>query len=189
MYKRIAIAAAAALAACGGGSSWVDPTSGSFSTQDSAEVMGMVSSAFGAAVVRQPDPQLKNALTASQAVNVTQNCAAGGTVAVNGNMTVDCNAAATSCSFNGGLALHLNSCTSTTGYVGDGGLNIGASGSADSVANTFSLHETIQGGITVTHNGTVVGTCGINVTVDLSSNGTTETVHVNGTVCKQAVTQ
>jgi len=187
MHKRIAVVAAAALAACGGGSSWVDPTSGSFSAQDSAEVMGMVSSAFGAAVQNQQDPRLRNALT--ETVNVTQACAVSGNVVVNGSMDAGCNAAGTSCSFNGSLALHLNSCSNGNGYVGDGGLNIGASGSADSVANTFSLHETIQGGITVTHNGTVVGTCGINVTVDLSSNGTTETVHVNGTVCKQSVTQ
>ena len=74
-----------------------------------------------------------------------------------------------------------------TGYVGDGGLNITASGSTSSTA--FSLHETIQGGITVTHNGATIGTCGINVTVDLSSNGTTDTVHVNGTICRQPVAQ
>ena len=176
MHKRIAVAAAAALVACGGGSSWVDPTSGSFSAQDSAEVMVMVSGAFGAGVQTEP-------------VNASVLCEASGNVTVNGSMDASCNAAGTSCSFNGGLALHLNSCTSTTGYVGDGGLNIGASGSVDSVANTFSLHETIQGGITVTHNGTLVGTCGINVTVDLSSNGTTDTVHVSGTICRQPVAQ
>ena len=187
MHKRIAVAAAAVLVACGGGSSWVDPTSGSFSTQDSAEVMVMVSGAFGAGVQRQPGPQLRNALT--EPVNATVLCEASGNVTVNGSMDASCNAAGTSCSFNGGLALHLNSCTSTTGYVGDGGLNIGASGSVDTVANTFSLHETIQGGITVTHNGTLVGTCGINVTVDLSSNGTTDTVHVSGTICRQPVAQ
>jgi len=187
MHKRIAVAAAAALVACGGASSWVDPTTGNFSAADSTEVMGMVSNAFGAAVVRGPGPQLKNALTTT--VNVTQACLPSGSVSVNGSMDVNCNAAGTACNFNGGLAVHLNSCANANGYVGDGGLNIGASGSADSVANTFSVHETIQGGITVTHNGTVVGTCGINVTVDLSSNGTTETVHVNGTVCKQPVTQ
>jgi len=187
MHKRIAVAAAAALAACGGGSTWVDPTSGSFSAQDSAEVMTMVSSGFSAALARQQDPRLKNALT--ETVNVTALCEASGSVSVNGNMDASCNAAGTSCSFNGGLAFHLNSCTSLSGYVGDGGLNIAANGSADSVANTFSLHETIQGGITVTHNGTVVGTCGINVTVDLSSSGTGQSVHVNGTVCKQPVAQ
>lgn len=188
MHKRIAVAAAAALVACGGGSSsWVDPTTGNFSAADSAAVMGMMSSAYGAAVVRGPGPQLPNALTAT--VNVTQACQPSGSVSVNGSMDANCNAAGTSCSFNGSLALHLNSCANANGYVGDGGLNIGASGSADSVANTFSVHETIQGGITVTHNGTVVGTCGINVTVDVSSNGTTQTVHVNGTVCKQPVAQ
>ena len=41
----------------------------------------------------------------------------------------------------------------------------------------------------MTHNGTLVGTCGINVTVDLSSNGTTDTVHVSGTICRQPVAQ
>ena len=37
MNNRIAIAAAAALVSCGG-SSWVDPTSGNFTTADSADI-------------------------------------------------------------------------------------------------------------------------------------------------------
>jgi hypothetical protein len=184
MHKRIAIAAAAALVACGGGSAWVDPTSGNFSAADSAQVLGMVSSGFGAGVASQPDPQLRNALT--QSVSVTQACLVSGSVSVNGNMDSNCSASGT-CTFNGSLQLLLSTCSNGNGYVGDGHLDIGASGSVTGTA--FSIHETIQGGISVTHNGTLVGTCGINVAVDLSSNGTTQTVHVNGTICKQPVAQ
>jgi hypothetical protein len=180
MHKRIAVAAAAALAACGGGS-WTDPTSGTFSTQDSGQVMGMISGAFTAVAQQQP-PQLRNALTES--VNVTVACVPSGSLSVTGSMDANCSASG-ACSFNGGLSLHLNACTNASGYVGDGYLNIGASGSTTST--TFSLQETFQGGITVTKGGTVIGTCGINVSVSASSDGTTTTVHVNGTVCKQPV--
>jgi hypothetical protein len=185
MHKRLAIAAMAALVGCGGGSSWVDPTTGNFSAQDSAQVMGMVSGAFSAALQRQPGPQtLKNALTES--VSVTQSCALSGTVSVNGSMDSSCSPSG-ACGFSGTLNLALASCSNTSGYVGDGGLSIYARGSTSST--TFSLTETIQGGITVTHDGATIGTCGINVTVDLSSDGTTETVHVNGTICRQPVVQ
>jgi hypothetical protein len=182
MHKRMAVAAAAALAACGGGA-WTDPTSGNFSSQDSAQVMGMITGAFTAVALQpQQNPQLRNALT--QTVNVTQACVVSGSVSVNGSMDANCSPSG-ACSFNGGLSLHLNSCSNVTGYVGDGYLNIGASGSTTST--TFSVTETIQGGITVTNNGTVIGTCGINVTASVSSDGTTQTVHVSGTVCKQPV--
>ena len=188
MHKRLAIAAMAALVACGGGSSWVDPTTGNFSAQDSAEVMGMMSGAFSAALQQKagPQAQAQPGAALTETVNVTQSCALSGTVAVNGSMDSSCSQSG-ACTFNGGLSLTLTSCSNTTGYVGDGGLNIHASGSTSST--TFSLTETIQGGITVTHNGATIGTCGINVTVDMSSNGTTETVHVNGTICRQPVAQ
>src|SRR6266850_870872 len=153
MHKRIAVAAVAALVACGGGSSWVDPTSGTFSTQDTADVMATISGSFGAALQLQPGPQTPAHAGTAVAVNPPpQACAISGTVSVTGNMA-------------------------------NGQLDIGASGSTN--GNAFSLHETIQGGITVTRDGTLVGTCGINVTVDISSDGTTETVHVSGTICKQ----
>src|SRR6266581_2025282 len=158
MHKRIAIAAAAALVACGGGSSWVDPTTGNFSAQDSADVMGMMSSGFSAAVLQQAAPQMPvqpgaagAALT--QTVSVTQSCLVSGSLSVTGSMDASCSASG-SCSFNGGLQLKLNTCSNGNGMVGDGQLNIGASGSTSST--TFSLHETIQGGITVTRNGTLV---------------------------------
>ena len=191
MHKRIALAAAAALVACGGGSSWVDPTTGNFSAQDSAAVMSMVSSGFSAAVQRQATPQppmqpgsAGAALT--QTVTVTNPCAASGQVSVVGSMDSNCSPSG-ACSFSGGLKLTLAACTDLNGVAGDGFLNIGASGS--STSTTFSLHETIQGAVTVARNGTTIGTCGINVTADISSDGTTDTVHVSGTICKQAVAQ
>jgi hypothetical protein len=186
MNKRIAIAAAAALVGCGG-STWVDPTSGNFSAQDSADVMTMISDAFGAAVQigkAQQGGGHVNALTES--VSITQQCAVSGTVSVVGSMDSSCSNSST-CSFNGGLTLTLSSCTATNGVVGNGGLDVHASGS--STSNSFSLHETIQGGITVARDGVTIGTCGINVAVDLASTGDTETVHVSGTVCRQAVAQ
>jgi hypothetical protein len=187
MHKRIAVAAVAALVACGGGSSWVDPTSGTFSTQDTADVMATISGSFGAALQLQPGPQTPAHAGTAVAVNPPpQACAISGTVSVTGNMDGSCSSS-TACSFGGLLHLALNSCSSITGVVANGQLDIGASGSTN--GNAFSLHETIQGGITVTRDGTLVGTCGINVTVDLSSNGTTETVHVSGTICKQPVAQ
>jgi len=186
MHKRIAIAAAAALVACGGGSSWVDPTSGNFTAQDSADVMATISGSFGAAVVMQPGPAAQ-ARGRTVAVNQPpQACAISGDITVTGNMDASCSSS-TACNFGGALHFAVNSCSSVTGVVADGGLDIGASGSTN--GNAFSLHETIQGGITVTRNGTLVGTCGINVAVDVSSNGTTETVHVSGTICKQPVAQ
>ena len=186
MHKRIAIAAAAALVSCGGGSSWVDPTSGNFTAQDSADVMATISSSFGAALAMQPGPAAQARGTAVAVNPPPQACALSGNVTVTGNMDASCSSS-TACSFGGALHLALNSCSSVTGVVANGGLDIGASGSTN--GNAFSLHETIQGGITVTRDGTLVGTCGINVTVDLSSNGMTDTVHVSGTICKQAVAQ
>jgi len=186
MHKRIAIAAAAALVACGGGSSWVDPTSGNFTTKDSADVMATISSSFGAALAVQPGPQAQGNARAVAVNPPPQACALSGNVTVTGNMDASCSSS-TSCSFGGQLHIALNSCSAVTGVVANGGLDIGASGSTN--GNAFSLRETIQGGITVTRDGTLVGTCGINVLVELSSNGTTETVHVSGTICKQPVLQ
>jgi hypothetical protein len=187
MNKRIAVAIAAAAAVAGcGGSSWVDPTTGNFSATDSADVLNMISNAFGAAVQIGKSPGGLNALT--QSVSVTQSCAVSGTVSVTGEMNSNCSSSS-ACTFNGGLDLDLASCTDANGVTGNGGLYIGASGSADSSANTMSLHETIQGGITVSRNGVTIGTCGINVTVDIASTSTSETVHVSGTVCRQVVAQ
>jgi hypothetical protein len=187
MHKRIAVAAAAALVACGGASSWVDPTSGTFSTQDTADVMATISGSFGAAVLQQPGSQTPALARRAVAVNPPpQACAISGNIALTGNMDASCSSPGV-CSFGGLLHLAINSCSSVTGVVADGGLDIGASGSTN--GNAFSLHETIQGGITVTRNGTLVGTCGINMTVDVSSDGTTSSVHFNGTICKQPYTQ
>jgi len=188
MHKRMAVAAVAALVACGGGSSWTDPTTGSFNAQDSAEVMGMVSGAFSAALQRQAGPQTpaQPGAALTETVSVTQSCAVSGSVSVNGSMDSSCSPSG-ACGFSGTLNLALASCSNGNGYVGDGGLSITASGSTSSTA--ISLRETIQGGITVTHDGTTIGTCGINVTVDLSSDGVTETVHLNGTICRQPVVQ
>ena len=186
MNKRIAtVAAMAALVACGGGSSWVDPTSGNFTAQDSAAVMATISGSFSAPVKAQP-PTTAQARRQVAVNQPPQACAISGNVTVTGNMDATCSSS-TACSFGGQLHLAVNSCSSVTGVVANGGLDIGARGSTN--GNTFSLRETIQGGITVTRDGTLVGTCGINVDVDVSSDGTTETVHVNGTICKQPVAQ
>ena len=194
MNKSIAIAAAAALVSCGG-SSWVDPTSGTFTAQDSTEIMGLMSTALGS-VQTSAGTGAKNALTAPRGADVTQSvtysasCAASGTVAVTGTMNVDSNCtAATNCNFNGGLQLTLSACTNANALVGDGQINIGANGSSNQNASTFSLHETVQGGITVTRNGTAIGTCGINVVIDINETSTSSSVQVSGTVCKQAVQQ
>src|SRR5438105_1341343 len=98
MHKRIAIAAAAALVACGG-SSWVDPTSGNFSAQDSADVMATISSSFGAALQMQPGPQA-HAATAVAVNPPPQACAISGNVTVTGNMDASCSSS-TACSFGG----------------------------------------------------------------------------------------
>jgi len=187
MNKRIAaIAAVAALVACGGGSSWVDPTSGSFTAKDTADVMATISTSFSAPLAQQPGPTPAQARRQVAVNPPPQACAISGNVAVTGNMDATCSSP-TACSFGGLLHVALNSCSSVTGVVANGGLDIGAAGSTS--GNAFSLHETIQGGISVTRDGTLVGTCGINVSVDLSSDGTTQTVHVNGTICKQPVAQ
>jgi hypothetical protein len=185
MHKRIAIAAAAALIGCGG-ASWVDPTNGNFSAQDSADVMTMISDAFSAALQIQKAQQNNPMKALTESISVTQQCAVSGTVSVSGTMDSNCSGS-NACSFNGSLSLTLASCATANGLVGDGGLNIYANGS--STSSTFALHEAIQGGITVTKNGAVIGTCGINVTADVSSDGVNDTVHVSGSVCRQAVAQ
>jgi len=81
MHKRIAIAAAAALVACGGGASWVDPTSGNFTAQDSAAMMTTISGSFGAPLAMQPGPQLQGQAAKAVAVNPPpQACAISGNV-------------------------------------------------------------------------------------------------------------
>jgi hypothetical protein len=193
MNKRIAVALAAAMVSCGGGA-WVDPTSGNFNTQDSAEVMSLVSTALSAAVQVQPNQPvaLGKALVmprsndVTQSVNYSASCTPSGSVAITGSMDASCNASQ-QCSFNGGMQLKLSSCTNDAGLMADGQINIGANGSSSSTS--FSLHETVQGGITVTRNGVTIGTCGINVTIDIAETSTSSTVTYSGTVCKQAVQQ
>ena len=192
MHKRIAVAAAAALVSCGG-SSWVDPTTGTFSAQDSADIMTMVSAAFSA-VAKAPAQQapLQGNKAATQSVSSTVSCAVSGSVTVSGAVNSNCNSAGTSCTFNGSMNLALNTCT-TQNLIGTGGLYVSAYGSETTNGSTtaFSVTEHIEGGITVKRasDGSTVGTCGIYVDATVSSDGTTETIHVNGTVCKQAVAQ
>ena len=191
MNKRIAIVAAAALVSCSGSSPWVDPTTGNFSAQDSTEIMALMSTALSQ-VQAQPAAHAQNGLTEARPSDVTQSvsysasCNPSGTVALTGSMDASCNAS-NACSFSGGLQLKLNTCANTNGLVGNGQIDIGANGSSSSTS--FALHETVQGGITVTRNGTTVGTCGINVTIDVNETGSTASSTISGTVCKQAVQQ
>src|SRR6267143_200360 len=91
MHKRIAIAAVAAVVACGGGSSWVDPTSGTFSTQDTAAVMATISGSFGAAVQQQPGLQTPAQARRAVAVNPQpQACAISGNIALTGTVDASC---------------------------------------------------------------------------------------------------
>ena len=55
----------------------------------------------------------------------------------------------------------------------------------------FTVTEHVQGGITVKRasDQSIVGTCGIFLDATVTSDGTTETVHVTGSICKQAVAQ
>src|SRR5882762_7517053 len=126
MHKRIAIAAAAALVACGGGSSWVDPTSGNFTAQDSADVMATISGSFGAAVAMQPGAQPQGRSRAVAVNQPPQACALSGNVTVTGNMDASCSSS-TACNFGGQLHLAVNNCSAVTGVVANGGLDIGAS--------------------------------------------------------------
>jgi hypothetical protein len=195
MHKRILIAAAAALVSCGG-SSWIDPTSGNFSAQDSAAIVSMMSGAFGA-VARDPAQQvpLQNSKALTQ--STTASCAMGGSVTVTASAGGSCSASGDYCDFNGSASMSFTSCTTQDGYVGSNapmtnGLEATFGGWQRTTGTTtsFDVKEHIWGGITVTRtDGTLVGTCGINVSVEVSSDGTTDTVHVNGTVCKQAVAQ
>jgi hypothetical protein len=193
MNKRIAIAAAAALVSCGG-SSWVDPTTGNFTASDSTEVMSMLSTGMSA-MARQPAQQLplQNSKALTETVTNQVSCAVSGTVTVAGSVDSSCNGAGTSCSFSGNLSVAFADCTSQNGLKGNGGLYATASGSeaTSGSTTTFSVTEHIWGGITVvrTSDGSTIGTCGVNVTATVSSDGTTETVHVSGTVCKQSVAQ
>lgn len=191
MHKRIAIAAAAALVSCGG-SSWVDPTSGTFTAQDSADIMSMVSGAFTAVANSPQQAPLQGSKALTSSVATTVNCAVSGTVTVNGTVSSNCDVSPNNCSFNGTLSLMLNACT-TTNLVGSQGLNVWANGSQTTTGNVtaFSVHEHIEGGITVkrTSDGSTVGTCGIYVDATVSSDGTTQTVHVTGSICKQTVAQ
>src|SRR3989440_8623705 len=146
MHKRIAIAAAAALVACGGGPSGVDPTSGNFTAQDSADVMATISSSFGAAVAMQPGAQPQGSSRAVAVNQPPQACALSGNVTVTGNMDASCSSS-TACNFGGALHLALNSCSSVTGVGANGGLDIGANGATN--GNALSLHENSTGGVTV----------------------------------------
>jgi len=192
MNKRILIAAAAVLVGCGG-ASWTDPTTGTFSAQDSAEVMNMISSALSA-VGSEPPRQisLQNS-KALQTSTTTVSCAVSGDVTVTASVDSSCNASGTSCNFSGSASLTLHACTTQNGLVGSDGLNATVMGTETTTGNTtaFSVTEHMWGGITVKRvsDGSTVGTCGINVTATVSSDGTTETVHVSGTVCRQAVAQ
>ena len=191
MHKRIVIAAAVALVSCGG-SRWVDPTTGSFSAQDSAEVMTMLSGGM-TAMASQPAQQipLQNSRALTQSVSLQVTCAVSGNVTVNGSSDSSCSG--NTCTANATLSMVLNACRTQNGLIGSGQLDVGAGGTqtTNGSVTTFNVQEHIQGGITVTRasDGSTVGTCGIYLDATVSYDGTTQTVHVSGTVCKQAVAQ
>jgi hypothetical protein len=191
MHKKIAIALALGIMACGGGSNWVDPTTGSFSPQDSTDVLGMFSTAFGAATGREPGPQVpaqpgSQLGSSSTAIHSQAACATSGTVSVDGTMSSSCSSQS-SCSFSGNVRIALSSCGGQNGTVGNGNVDVSVSGSESSTQVSFN--ETLRGAITVTRGGATVGTCGINVSVSLTSSASTSTVKVTGTVCGHAVDQ
>ncbi|MFL5433603.1 MAG: hypothetical protein ACJ784_03735, partial [Myxococcales bacterium] len=78
------MAVALAMAACGGNSEWVDPTTGHFSQQDSADVSRMFQAAAATAALRPPGPQVPGQPrsgrdSTTETFHDEQACSAGGT--------------------------------------------------------------------------------------------------------------
>lgn len=192
MHKRIAVAIAATAAVAGcGGSSWVDPTSGAFSAQNSADVLAMLSSSMSAVATGpgQHAVQGSNALTSGTTVS----CAVSGDVTVTPTSSSGGCDSAGNCNFDGTVVIALNACKTQT-VIGNGSLNVHAWGSetvSGSTVTSLDVREHIEGGIEVRNaaDSSLIGTCGIFLDAHVIYDGTTETVQVSGWACKQTVAQ
>ncbi len=154
MRKFFIVAAAIAAASCGGNQS-------NLSKDQAESVSSQIADALSAA---RPDPtsgpaaSAANLLAFSINVNVTRSCPAGGSLSVQGPVSINCPAGIFSCAYSGSLTVTANECTTIAGATINGTLKATVSGTG------LNFTVTATGTLDITVDGTTT-TCNVNVTL------------------------
>jgi hypothetical protein len=185
MQKGILLAVALAMAACGGNSEWVDPTTGHFSQQDSADVSRMFQAAAATAALRPPGPQVPGQPrsardSTTETFHDEQACSAGGTQSADGTLSSGCSSSGT-CSYSSDLHTRVSNCATGDGLLSNGSLDLSVRGQTSD--SEFSFSWTMRGAMTVYRDGSLIGTCGVNVTGLVKLTNSDFIVKFTGTVC------
>jgi len=133
MRKFLGVAAAIAAASCGG-------TSGNLSTEEARSVASEISAALQSEAVTVARNQLSFGGSFGP---VTKACAGGGTLTVQGSLSVNCPSGLRSCATAASLSVAAAACTTDKGVIIDGTLTATVTGTGLSFTKTIVDHLTI----------------------------------------------
>jgi hypothetical protein len=142
--------------------------------QEVAQLFMEISEAMGDPTGAGRAPNGAFALTTTT-MSTTVECLGGGTVGLNGTMVEN------TTTFTLDVTETFNACRTETFTIG-GSLRLIATINAPD-EETLTLHETLKGTLTVTHEDGRTGSCALDVTVDLSVSGENVTATASGTIC------
>jgi len=164
MRKLLIVAAGIAAASCGGDSSSL-----------SKEEAQSVASELAAALQSHEAIASSNQLSFGGSSSVTRSCAAGGTLTVDGSLSVNCPSGLRSCATTGSLTVGADQCVTSAGATIDGSVTATVTGIG------LSFTKKVTGELTVTRPDGTKETCVIDVTLMFG--------HLSGSVCGVSVSK
>jgi len=164
MRKFLIVVAATAAASCGGNSS----------NLSQAEAQS-VATELAAALQSHEAIASSNQLSFGGSSSVTRSCAGGGTLTVDGSLSVDCPRGLRSCITRGLLSVNADQCVTSAGAKVDGSVTATVTGIG------LSFTKKVTGELTVTRPDGTKETCAIDVTLIFG--------HLSGTVCGVSVSK
>ena len=147
MRKFLGLAAAIAAASCGG-------TSGNLSSEEARSVASEISAALQSERVTAAQNQLS---LGGSFGPVTKGCTGGGTVTVQGSLSVKCPSGLRSCVTTASLSVAADRCTTDKGVIIDGTLTAAVTGTG------LSFTKSIVDHLTITRPGEVPTACDLDV--------------------------
>jgi len=164
MRNILIVVAAIAAASCGG-------NSGSLSKAEAQSV----ASEIAAALQSHEAVASSNQLSFGGSSSVTRSCAGGGTLTVDGSLSVNCPSGLRSCATTGSLTVGADQCVTSAGATIDGTVTATVTGIG------LSFTKKVSGELTVTRPDGTMETCAIDVTLMFG--------HLSGSVCGVSVSR
>ena len=163
MRKLLIVVAAIAAASCGGNSS-------SLSKEEARSVASEI-----AAALQSHEAVASNQLSFGGSSSVTRSCAGGGTLTVDGSLSVNCPSGLRSCTTAGSLTVDADQCVTSAGATIDGTVTTTVTGIG------LSFIKKVTGELTIKRPDGTTETCAIDVTLMFG--------HLSGSVCGVSVSK